>query len=84
VEKPPEIPADWDPCPRRTRGNLPCGKPRFHIGACAAKSEFVEDYRIYADHVRVLAQTMTRHELGQAMEFHLLAWRVLRSVAGER
>ena len=49
-----------------------------------AKVEFVEDYRAYAEHLRGVAQTMTHRELEHAMEFHLLAWRVLRSVAGER
>jgi hypothetical protein len=84
VAKPPEVPAEWDPCPRRTRGNIPCGKPRYHTGWCSAKVEVVDDYREYSAHLHALSSTMTITELEAAMNFHLLAYRILRGELNAR
>jgi hypothetical protein len=84
VDPPSDIPSYWDPCPRRTRGNLPCGKPRYHRGNCSPSLEILNDYREYAKHIRERAETMTVSQLEEAMEFHLLAWRVLRAEMNRR
>ena len=76
---PPVIPTAWDPCDRRTHGNIPCGKPRYHVGQCKAAIEIVQGYQEFARHLRDKAMHMTRKELLEAVEFHLLAWRVLRA-----
>lgn len=72
------LPVEYDPCPRRTRSNQPCERPRHHVGSCGTSDELRENYRLYVKHTRDLAGTMTRVELAAAVEFHLLAWRVLR------
>ena len=73
------LPDDYDPCPRQTQQGELCGLPRYHRGRCSSEtdSERSELYRIYADHLRERATTMTRGQLRAAAEFHRLAWRVL-------
>ena len=74
----PHLDAFFDPCPKRTRRNRPCCRPRYHTGSCYEDAETAEAYRLYADHLRRLAATMTRDQIRDAMEFHLIAWHVLR------
>ena len=57
---------------------MPCSKARYHIGQCHSSAEIVQSYQEYAHHLRQKAANMTRQELVNAVEFHLLAWRVLR------
>jgi hypothetical protein len=38
-----------------------------------------EHYRGYIKRLRSMAVTLTRDELAMAVEYHLLAWRVLRN-----
>ena len=66
-----------DPCIRRTRAGVPCSKASHHRGACTPDVDVLEAYHVYAAHVRTLAQSMTRGELGRAADFHLLAWKIL-------
>ena len=77
-------PADHDPCPRRTRERLLCIKERYHRGHCAADATSSEAYQDYAAHLRVMAATMTRREMREAAEFHLVAWRVLKGELNAR
>jgi hypothetical protein len=75
----PEIPPDYDPCPRRTRSGQLCERPRHHVGSCGVTDELRDHYRAYIKRLRSMAVTLTRDELAMAVEYHLLAWRVLRN-----
>lgn len=75
----PRLDPAWDPCPRRTKSNIPCERPRNHVGHCGVSPERREQYRVFIAHVREHAKTMTREDIANAVEFHLLAWRVLRN-----
>jgi len=77
-ERPGDTDAAFDPCLRRTRSNVPCERPRNHVGHCGVSAELQELYRNYIAQVREQAARMTREEIGQAVEFHLIAWRTLR------
>ena len=71
--------AYYDPCKGRTRNNMPCELPRHHVGVCKASLEQREYYRQFVRDLHERAKTMSRDELGKAVEYHLLAWRVLRN-----
>jgi len=76
--------AALDPCPRRTRGGLLCAKSRYHIGRCTSRIGEREIFHEYADRLRALASTMTRRQLGDAIEFHRFAARVLYGELNQR
>ena len=70
--------AEYDPCPRQMPSGRPCGRPRYHRGACGVVDPvLIETYQAYAAHLRAIAVTMTRKQLREAIEFHRLAQRVL-------
>jgi hypothetical protein len=79
VDEQTRLDAELDPCPGRTRHNAPCERPRHHVGHCGASPERHELYRQYIANVRERANRMTREEIASAVEFHLIAWRVLRN-----
>lgn len=72
------IDPEWDPCPRRTTTGVPCQRPRHHVGHCGISEEKVAEYRRFIADLRKRAKTMNRGELAEAVEFHLIAWHVLR------
>jgi hypothetical protein len=71
--------AEWDPCPSRTRTSIPCGKPRHHVGNCGPAEGQQELYRAYIAQVRARAKGMSRAQIAEAVEYHLITWRVLRN-----
>lgn len=79
MNEPPQIDPIWDPCPSRTRTGVPCGKPNHHVGHCAPADGKDDLYRQYIAQVRERAKHLSRAELADAVEYHLITWRVLRN-----
>lgn len=68
-----------DPCPGRTQANIPCARERYHVGGHGVSDEERERRRQFVHDMTERAKTMRRVELEAAVEYHLLAWRVLRN-----